>query len=100
VTEVKIDTHIASRSTVEPKRSWYIPAEIKRRVFARDGGCCTYQDKKTGKRCGSRFALEYDHIHPFAWGGETNETNLRLRCSRHNSYTATKQGLVRRFVDS
>ena len=87
------DAHIASVSTVEKQKSRYIPAEVKRRVFARDGGSCTYPDEKTGGCCGSRFALQYDHVHPFAWGGETSERNLRLRCKYHNSYTARKQGL-------
>jgi 5-methylcytosine-specific restriction endonuclease McrA len=87
------DAHTSSVSTVEKQKSRYIPVEIKRRVFARDGGSCTYPDEKTGRRCGSRFALQYDHVHPFAWGGETSERNLRIRCKYHNSYTARKQGL-------
>ncbi len=91
----KNNADTASVSTVEKERSRYIPVEIKRSVFARDGGCCTYEDKKTAKRCGSRFALEYDHIKPFAWGGETSEANLTLRCRSHNVYTAKKQGLIR-----
>ncbi|MGK5087591.1 HNH endonuclease signature motif containing protein [Bdellovibrionota bacterium FG-2] len=92
------DAKTAFVSTVEKVGSRYIPAEVKRRVFARDGGCCTYQDEKTGKRCGSRFALEYDHAKPFAWGGETSEANLRLRCRSHNAYTAEKQGLISRSL--
>ncbi|MGK5082748.1 HNH endonuclease signature motif containing protein [Bdellovibrionota bacterium FG-1] len=89
------DANNPSVSTLETQRSRTIPAEVKRQVFARDGGCCTYQDQSTGKRCGSRFAIEYDHIHPFAWGGETIVENLHLRCKRHNAYTAQKQGLIR-----
>ncbi|MGK5084130.1 HNH endonuclease signature motif containing protein [Bdellovibrionota bacterium FG-1] len=89
------DANTPSVSTLETQRSRTIPAEVKRQVFARDGGCCTYQDQSTGKRCGSRFAIEYDHIQPFAWEGETNTNNLQLRCRRHNAYTAKKQGLSR-----
>ncbi|MGK5083043.1 HNH endonuclease signature motif containing protein [Bdellovibrionota bacterium FG-1] len=89
------DANTPSVSTLETQRSRTIPAEVKRQVFARDGGCCTYQDQSTGKRCGSRFAIEYDHIQPFAWGGETIAKNLRIRCRFHNSYTAKKQGLIR-----
>ncbi len=87
------DAQVASVSTVEKSKSRSIPVEVKRRVFARDGGCCTYKDEKTGKRCGSRFALQYDHAKPFSWGGETSEANLRLRCRSHNAYTARKMGL-------
>ncbi len=94
----KDDAQTAFVSTVEKERSRYIPVEVKRRVFARDEGCCTYKDEETGKRCRSRFALEYDHAKPFAWGGETNEANLRLRCRSHNAYTAEKQGLTKRCV--
>lgn len=75
--------------------SRYIPAEVKRRVYARDGGQCTYEDSQTGRRCESQFALQFDHAQPYAWGGPTCESNLRLRCRAHNAYTARKQGLTR-----
>ena len=41
-----------------------IPAEVKHEVWRRDLGCCTYVDPHTGRRCGSRFFLELDHIVP------------------------------------
>jgi hypothetical protein len=77
----------------ETSRSRYIPASIKRAIWKRDTGQCTYRDPKTGRRCESRHALEYDHIRPYAWGGETSASNLRLRCRAHNAYTARTQGL-------
>ena len=46
-----------------------IPAEVKREDWRRDIGCCTYVDPHTGRRCGSRFFLELDHIVPVARGG-------------------------------
>ncbi len=65
-----------------------IPAELKRQVWQRDQGRCTFQDKQTGRRCGSRYALEYDHERPHALGGATTAANLRLRCRVHNQLAA------------
>jgi hypothetical protein len=62
----------------------YIPAEVKRTVFHRDGGKCTYVDALSGRRCDSQFALEYDHLLPHALGGEATIENLALRCRQHN----------------
>src|SRR5438105_4990979 len=64
-------------------------AEIKRRVWQRDQGRCGYV-LESGKACGSRHALQYDHVKPQAIGGETTYENLRLRCRTHNRLEAIK----------
>ena len=66
----------------------YVPLEIKRQVWKRDGGECSYVDHKTGRRCRSRYGLQYDHIQPFALGGESSLDNLRLSCLVHNQASA------------
>ena len=63
-----------------------IPAGVKREVWRRDLGCCSYVDRHTGRRCGSRFFLELDHIVPVALGGGAEPANLRLRCAAHHRY--------------
>ena len=63
-----------------------IPAAVRREVWRRDQGCCSYVDRHTGRRCGSRFFLEIDHIVPVARGGGAEPANLRLRCSAHHRY--------------
>ena len=63
-----------------------IPAAVRRQVWRRDSGCCTYVDRHTGRRCGSRFFLELDHIVPVARGGGAEPANLRLRCSAHHRF--------------
>ena len=60
------------------RRSRYIPIPVRREVWRRDGGCCSYVDPHSGRRCGSRFLLELDHIVPFALGGDAQPSNLRL----------------------
>jgi hypothetical protein len=94
--QTKSGEPVSTLEKSKTSRSRYIPASIKRSVWKRDAGQCTYRDLKTGRRCESRHALEYDHILPYAWSGETSESNLRLRCFAHNAYTAQKQGLSRR----
>lgn len=60
-----------------------IPAEVRRQVWERDGGTCSFT-AEDGTRCGARHMLELDHVVPFAFGGEPTVTNLRLRCRTHN----------------
>ena len=66
--------------------SRYIPAAVRREVWRRDLGCCSYVDRHSGRRCGSRYRLEIDHIVPFALGGDAQPSNLRLRCKAHHRY--------------
>jgi hypothetical protein len=69
------------------KNRRHIPKHVKRAVFERDGGQCTYESED-GRRCTKRTHLEYDHILEFARGGEATVDNLRLRCRGHNQFTA------------
>ena len=74
------------------RRSRYIPAPVRREVWRRDGGCCSYVDPHSGRRCGSRFLLELDHIVPFALGGSAEPENLRLHCSAHHRFRHREYG--------
>jgi 5-methylcytosine-specific restriction endonuclease McrA len=64
-----------------------VPAEVRRAVWERDGGRCTYVSPD-GRRCESRWQLEYDHIKPAALGGPSTVANGRLRCKSHNGLHA------------
>jgi 5-methylcytosine-specific restriction endonuclease McrA len=70
------------------KRSRYIPARIRRQVLLRDQNGCTFKDPKTGRVCGAKRGLQFDHIMPFGWGGEHSVDNLALRCGAHNRFRA------------
>ena len=65
----------------------YIPAEVKRAVWKRDGGCCRWP-LASGGVCGSTRRIEYDHIVPFARGGTSTVGNVRLLCATHNELSA------------
>lgn len=60
-----------------------IPTEVRRRVWERDGGRCTWEGPD-GRRCGSRWQVEVDHARPPSLGGTSEPANLRLLCRRHN----------------
>jgi hypothetical protein len=67
-----------------------IPAKTKRFVRIRDKGICQYKNPRDGKRCGSRYFLELDHIRAVALGGGNGPDNLRLLCRSHNARAAVK----------
>src|SRR3984957_3846800 len=68
----------------------YIPVQVKKAVWQRDEGKCSYIDSVTKKRCGSRFKVQFDHIHPHSMGGLNSRDNLRLYCQAHNLLHATQ----------
>jgi 5-methylcytosine-specific restriction endonuclease McrA len=69
--------------------SRHIPADVRRAVWLRDGGRCTFENA-SGKRCEACKDLEFDHVVPYARGGEATVANLRLRCRAHNQHAANR----------
>ena len=67
----------------------YVPARVRRAVWERDGGQCTFVSA-AGHRCESRRFLEFDHIDPVARGGRATLEGMRLRCRAHNQYEAER----------
>ena len=63
--------------------SGYIPADVKRTVFIRDGGRCAFIGSH-GRRCNERGFLEFHHVIPRAAGGRATAENLELRCRVHD----------------
>ncbi|ABC83116.1 HNH endonuclease signature motif containing protein [Anaeromyxobacter dehalogenans] len=68
---------------VRPSKPDHVPAHVRREVWARDGGRCTFV-LASGERCESAHRLELDHIVPRARGGDSTADNLRIRCRGHN----------------
>ena len=64
-----------------------IPADVRAKVWIRDGGRCTYV-APDGCRCTAAQRLEFDHVKAVARGGATDVDSLRLRCSLHNKLAA------------
>lgn len=64
-------------------RSRYVRANERHQVVM-DG--CKFRDLKTGRECGSRRGLQYDHVVPFSHGGANTAENLRPMCAQHNRF--------------
>jgi hypothetical protein len=64
-----------------------IPAEVRRTVYERDQGQCTFESAD-GTRCSERRFLEFDHVTMVCRGGQPTVDGLRLRCKPHNQHTA------------
>jgi hypothetical protein len=77
----------AGNSASLRKRSRHIPAAVRREVYERDGGRCSYIDARGGRCCEAR-CLELHHLEPFAKGGAHSASNLALRCPAHNRLAA------------
>jgi hypothetical protein len=75
-----------------------IPADVKRAVWERDGGRCTFVGEN-GHRCEARTRLEWDHVEAVATGGQATVQGLRLRCRAHNQLAA-EQAFGRDFMNT
>lgn len=81
----------APGSSDAKRRSRRVLAAVKREVWTRDQGRCSYVSPE-GRRCESADALEYDHIVPWADGGRSDTTeNIRLLCRAHNQRLGRKR---------
>ena len=69
----------------------YITAAVKKEVWLRDRGKCTYPG------CNSKHLLQYDHIAPYSVGGLSTPENLRLRCQAHNIRAAVEHFGLRKM---
>jgi hypothetical protein len=78
--------HVLARAT---QRSRYIPRDVRRQVWDRCGGRCSFVTVD-GERCTSRSFLEFHHIEPYGRGGLTTAENLSLVCKSHNALFAER----------
>ncbi len=84
--EVTTGSTKESQSTLAKTR--HIPAGIRYAIRIRSGDQCEYIDPATARRCDCRTQLEFDHIIPFALGGDHSLENLRHFCRTHNQLAA------------
>jgi len=73
------------KARTPPPRPRYIPADVRRAVWLRDGGRCAYT-AANGRRCTERGFLEFHHVVPVSAGGTATIENIQLRCRAHNRY--------------
>jgi hypothetical protein len=79
-----------NRSGEVNTRSRHIPNSIKREVLKRDKGICTFINPSTGKRCNSKYFLQFEHKIPFARDGAHTAENITLLCRNHNLFQVEK----------
>ncbi len=71
----------APTEETDESRSRHIPDAIKREVFERDGGRCTFADER-GRRCAETGGLEFDHRDGFARTHLHRADRIRLLSGR------------------
>ncbi len=80
---------LAEADTSAPSR--YIPVPVRRIVYERDGGRCTFVDIR-GRRCNARERLEFHHHdRAFGRGGDHRPGGIRLACRTHNALMAERE---------
>ena len=68
--------------------SRHVPAPVRRAVWERDGGRCTFVDA-LGRRCKARDRLElHHHGTPYGRGGDHSPATVRIMCRTHNQLQA------------
>lgn len=85
--ESKSQSAVHAPTTKPRPRSRRIPADVRRAVFERDGGRCSYVDER-GERCRETCGLELHHRQPFGKAGSHTAANLTLHCPAHNALAA------------
>lgn len=70
------DPTLIKRHVAGSTETRFVPKMVQAEVWRRDRGECT--------KCKSTYALELDHIKPYAMGGKTTVENLRLLCRACN----------------
>ncbi len=73
---------------LRPPSTRYVPKEARENITRRADNRCEYVHSQTGRRCNGKHGLQFDHIKPYALGGETTEENLQLLCAAHNRLRA------------
>jgi 5-methylcytosine-specific restriction endonuclease McrA len=78
-----------SREPAQEPSSRHIPDAIKRTVYERDAGRCTFTDER-GRRCAETGSLEFDHVDGFAKTHLHAVDRIRLLCRAHNQHAADR----------
>jgi hypothetical protein len=78
----------AREGELNPSR--YISQQIRNEIRIRSRDQCEYIESSSGKRCPCKTKLEFDHIIPFAMGGQSTLENLRHYCPAHNQLSAIR----------
>jgi len=76
-------------ATGTPRRIRAIQAALRRDVWTRDEGHCSFIGAD-GHRCNETRCLEFAHLHPWGKDGEHGAANLALRCRAHNAFEADR----------
>ena len=79
----------SSATEAQEAASRHIPDAIRRKVYERDGGRCTFVDEG-GRRCMETGNVEFDHVDGFARTHLHDADRIRLLCRAHNQHAAEK----------
>ncbi len=80
--ELTVETPKQLTKSISSKQTRYLPVSVRREILGRSKNQCEHKNND-GTRCHERRNLQWDHIHPFALGGDRTADNIRLLCAPH-----------------
>ncbi|WP_374029084.1 HNH endonuclease [Bdellovibrio bacteriovorus] len=102
VLEIVMDKYLRSKTDSQQTKNFSTTAAVtaranktltlktRREVLKRDK-CCQYKDPKSGKVCGSTYALQTDHKVSRWANGDHSCENLQMLCAAHNNWKYRKE---------
>jgi hypothetical protein len=81
----------AENTTQKPKGR---QPSLKKQLFQKWEDC-QFHDPLTGRKCGEKFQLEMEHLHPRWAGGKDIIENRTLLCRTHNQWKYRQQAGLR-----
>lgn len=85
---------VAAESKSQEMRKNKTITEKTRRIVLQRDQCCQVTSDLTGRKCGSRWQLEVDHIQSQWAQGDHDIHNLRAVCGQHNRHKYRKESGV------
>jgi 5-methylcytosine-specific restriction endonuclease McrA len=81
----------APKESLKPSNSRYLSPAIRRQVYLRDKGRCSFRDPVSGRVCGSSFQTQIEHVVPISLGGTSELGLLKILCRSHNLWTGIEK---------
>lgn len=93
-----LSSDISTQSFLVAQKRGHIKVTTKRALLLKAEYCCEFVDTNSGRKCGSKYQLQFDHIQPIVLGGSDDVKNFRVLCRTHNLFEASRMGIMNQIT--